>query len=1237
VSLFICFLFAGTSIAQRFTEIPASGTGFEGAYPLSLDWGDFDNDGDLDLAVGDFFIRPDMALYRQTAPFKFENVGGSLPPSRMAIWGDYNGDGWLDFVSTRMEISGEWVSWIFKNDHKGGFTPAVRLDLPSNATFADWGDYDNDGDLDLLVSSYQDTGHKAQVWRNDGFDVFTLTSIDLPESYYSECYFVDLDGDGALDIFVSQKTDDFLFWPAIYKNNGDGTFTLTNRLDTVKQGSSAAFADFDGDGDLDIILTGTTSGANATAVFRNDGNFTFTMLPGPLDPFGYYKPVFADFDNNGTADALIGSETVAPWGKPLQLFLSNAQGQFTDPGELFGYTAELVVRDTAADLDNDGRLDVLEFYQLGGYQTVLFRNDTVLKNVAPNAPTNLHSEATSAGITFSWDASTDTNQKAGFTYNLRVGTKPGADDVMTSMSDPATGWRRVVHMGNTGARRSWTLHIPGGRYYWSVQAIDYSYAGSPFAQEQTVDIPPGAPLVTIADIARPILGDVEFRGVVHPNGGETLAYFEYGTNNFEHSTEPFVLPSNGGYTNLFASVTNLDLGFEWHVRLVASNAFGITRSPEKLFVTDNEAPTIALSITPAQVSVAPMNQTAAIPFVIGDRETPPDSLQVRVESANSNLVPLETLALSGTGTNRSLRVTAGTNTGSVIITLIVTDSLNAEARINLTVTIEKFSSLRFQITSALKAADLNRDGLLDILSAYGTSRFQTNLGQMRFRTSPFNSGYSSAAIFSDFDRDGVLDLAVCSRSSEPTTTFNSGIYFGVDNGLFASTPLIALPFRTRAAFESADLDGDGAPDLLAVGATNSGTLLRGGPLLLYGSANSIAFQPKRIGSRTFDYPALVAGDLDGDGRTDFICTGIVTNNLPPAMYLYHNDGGGNFTESRMTLPGLTAGGLALADIDGDGDLDLAISGSPTTSLTSGAIGAIYKNNGDGTFVLYQTLTPGLHHASVQWGDFDGDGDYDLLVNGYRDNVAPSIQIFVNEDGNFKAMTGLSPVSAGVGASQNGGSAEWADLDGDGDLDILVGGTDGAAIYRNNLNPTNLQPSAPTRLRVRQIGDQIVLEWDAPLDVRTNGITYNVRLGSSSGKDNYVPSMADAVSGKRWITRRGNADNRTQMTISGLPSGRYFWSVQTIGPSYVGSEFAAESTFVTGPDNLRMEAVNFSASGAPLIRVYTPATGQLTIETSSDLLNWVVSQVLPARAGANDFQVILANGRTAVFVRAFLKP
>lgn len=1233
--LLVCLLSVAASVAQRFTEV--SSTGVEGAYPLTLDWGDFDNDGDLDLAVGDLSNLPSMTLYRQTTPFHFENAGAALPPSRMAIWGDYNGDGWLDFVSSRGDNALGSVSWIYKNDQKGGFTQAVRLDLPSSAIFADWGDYDNDGDLDLLVSSYLETGRKAQVWRNDGFDVFTLTAIDLPESYYSECYFVDLDGDGALDIFVTQKTDDFLFWPAIYKNNGDGTFTLTNRLDTVKQGSSASFADFDGDGDLDILLTGATFGTNVTAVFRNDGNFTFTALPGPLDRFGYYKPIFGDFDNNGTPDALIGSETDAPWGKPLQLFLSNTQGQFTDPGELFGYTADLVIRDTFADVDNDGRLDVLEFFSLGDYRTALFRNDTVAKNSAPNAPTNLRSDVTPAGLTFSWDASTDANQKAGHTYNLRVGTTPGADDVMPSMSDPATGRRRVVRIGNTGTRRSWTLHLPSGRYYWSVQAIDYSYAGSPFAQEQAIDVPPGAPLVNIADITRPILGDVEFQGIVHPNGSETIAYFEYGTNNFERSTEPFVLPTNGTYTNLFVAVTNLDLGFEWHVRLVASNAFGLTRSAEKLFVTANEAPTIALSITPAQVSIAPLDQTAEIPFVIGDRETPPDSLRLRVESANWNLVPLENVVLSGSGTNRSLRVTATTNTGPVVLTLIVTDSIGAEARANLTITIEKFSQLRFLISSALRAADVNRDGLLDILSAYGTTRFQTNLGQMRFRNTSFiSSGSSSSALFSDWDRDGILDLAVCSAGANPVT-FSSGFYFGADNGLLASSPVIALPFRARAAFESADFDGDGAPDLLAVGATNSGSLLRAGPLLLCGSANSIGFQPKRIGLRTFDYPALAAGDLDGDGRIDFICTGSGTNSLPPVMYFYHNEGGGNFTESRMTLPGLTAGGLALADIDNDGDLDLAISGSATTSLTTGATAAIYKNNGDGTFTLFQTLTPALHHASVQWGDFDGDGDYDLLLNGYRDNVTPSLQIFLNEDGNFKALTGLAPVPAGVGASQNGGSAEWADLDGDGDLDILIGGTDGAAIYRNNLNPPNLQPSAPTALRVRQLGNRVVLEWDPPTDGPTMGLTYNLRMGSVSKKDNYVPCLADPVSGKRWVTRRGNAEHRHEMTIYGLPPGRYFWSVQSIGPNYVGSAFAPEtSTFITGPDDLRIEAVNFSANGAPIVRIYAPATGQLTIETSSDLSNWTEYRVLQVSAGANDFLLNLPNDQKTIFARAFLK-
>jgi hypothetical protein len=608
-----------------------------------------------------------------------------------------------------------------------------------------------------------------------------------------------------------------------------------------------------------------------------------------------------------------------------------------------------------------------------------------------------------------------------------------------------------------------------------------------------------------------------------------------------------------------------------------------------------------------------------------------------VESSDGNLVPVENVLLSGTGTNRSLRITAGTNTGSVVITVIVADSLNAEARTSLTVTIESFAYLRFQVSSALRAGDLNRDGLLDILSAYGSSRYQTNLGQMRFRTTSLTAGNSSAALFSDWDRDGILDLAICYRF-ETGTAFTSGLYFGANNGLTAPTPLIALPFRGRAAFESGDFDGDGAPDFLAAGATNSGTLLRAGPVILYTSANSLGLQPKRIGLRTFDFTALASGDLDGDGRLDFICTGMTNTGAAPLMFLYNNDSGGNFTESRMSLPGLTAGGLSLADIDNDGDLDLAISGSATTSLTTDAIAAIYKNNGDGTFALYQTIITPLHHASVQWGDFDGDGDYDLLVNGYRNGGTPTIQVLVNDDGNFKALAGLSPVSAGVGASQNGGSAEWADLDGDGDLDILVGGVDGAAIYRNNLNPTNLKPSAPTGLRVRQYEDRIVLEWDAPTDAATMGMTYNVRLGSISGKDNYVPCMADPISGKRWVTRRGNAGQRKEMTISGMRPGRYFWSVQSIGPNYVGSEFSAESSvFITGPDDLRIDAINFSASGAPMFRVNAPASGELTIESTSDLSAWVVSRVMQVHAGANDFQVNLANGQSSLFVRASLKP
>jgi hypothetical protein len=122
----------------------------------------------------------------------------------------------------------------------------------------------------------------------------------------------------------------------------------------------------------------------------------------------------------------------------------------------------------------------------------LLRNTTVNINTIPTPPpllsatTNLHS------VTFIWGDGADANQSGGLTYNLRVGSRPGANDIMSAMSLP-DGTRLLPSAGNVGGNHSWTLtNLTAEACYWSVQAVDNSFAGSVFAPEQKVAVNPSS-------------------------------------------------------------------------------------------------------------------------------------------------------------------------------------------------------------------------------------------------------------------------------------------------------------------------------------------------------------------------------------------------------------------------------------------------------------------------------------------------------------------------------------------------------------------------------------------------------------------------------------------------------------------------------------------------------------------------------------------------------------------------
>jgi hypothetical protein len=110
-------------------------------------------------------------------------------------------------------------------------------------------------------------------------------------------------------------------------------------------------------------------------------------------------------------------------------------------------------------------------------------------NTPPTPPGSLTAHEAGDSLVFSWGPATDSRTPSGgLNYNLRIGTTPGGSQLLPAMADSATGYRRVVQLGNTNHRRAWMIRRPTVSCYWSVQAVDGAFAGSVFAPEQMIEV-----------------------------------------------------------------------------------------------------------------------------------------------------------------------------------------------------------------------------------------------------------------------------------------------------------------------------------------------------------------------------------------------------------------------------------------------------------------------------------------------------------------------------------------------------------------------------------------------------------------------------------------------------------------------------------------------------------------------------------------------------------------------------
>jgi curli biogenesis system outer membrane secretion channel CsgG len=328
---------------------------------------DYDGDGDLDLYLSNGFGDANV-LYSDDGDGTFTPLVTSgtedTGPGRACVAGDYDNDGDPDLYLVNFNAA----NILYRNDGDSTFTPMVGANVGDTGpgVGAAWGDFNNDGNLDLYVVNF----NAANIlYSNDGDGSFTAipgagVGDDGPGHGVAPA---DFDGDGDLDLYVVNENEANV----LYSNDGDSTFTnltFVAGVGDVGSGRSAAWGDFDNDSDLDLYVVNHN---NANALYRNDGDSTFTNVVGAGvgDTGPGYGVVWADFDKDGDLDLYVTNSNQAN-----VLYSNDGDGTFTAaPGAGAGDTgAGRGV--TGGDYDGDGDVDL--YIANSNQANVLYRNDS---------------------------------------------------------------------------------------------------------------------------------------------------------------------------------------------------------------------------------------------------------------------------------------------------------------------------------------------------------------------------------------------------------------------------------------------------------------------------------------------------------------------------------------------------------------------------------------------------------------------------------------------------------------------------------------------------------------------------------------------------------------------------------------------------------------------------------------------------------------------------------------------
>ena len=667
--------------------------------------------------------------------------------------------------------------------------------------------------------------------------------------------------------------------------------------------SAIAFADIDGDGDLDLLLTGLdTTLAPIADLYLNDGLGRFSATTAPFEGVAYSAVAFADIDGDDDPDLLLTglNDVQLPVTK---LYRNHGMGNFNEVGNA---SFEAVSRGAIAfaDVDDDQDLDLL----------ITGRNNDIqpISKLYLNNGAGHFTEDTNfivAGVSQSAVAFED------------VDGENGPDLILTGQDSASQAITKLYLNDSSGG----------------------------FVESAASN------LVGVRE------GSIAFADVDHMDGPDLFI---------------------SGQSNMLEPTANL-----------------FTNDSTGHFFTKNQFPFEGVSY--GEVAFADIDNDNALDLYMLGQFT-------------DELLPIDRLYR---------------NDGMATFSILLDTAFNAYE------------------SSSVAFADVDNDNDPDlyISAVESPTSFKAillkNDGAGNFSqedSSNFISTRAGNIVFVDVNGDNSLDLATIGADSIALPTFR--IYFNDGMGHFSDNTNLNLDTLREGQIAFADIDGDGDQDLFARGQGSVSNQFFTLMFINDGMGNYTETSNSDI--EAFPYGSIAFADVNGDDAPD----------LFTGAKLYLNDGMGNFTESaNNSFTGTSFGSIAFTDIDNDNDQDLFISGG---SSDNQRIAKLYINDGLGDFTEFTDFDfQGVSFSAIAFADVDGDNDQDLLLTGQDSPHSGVTKLYIN-NGVDQSLIFSGPVCTAAdtisigGASPEGGifSGTGVADDGNGQTFTFDVGSLGPGIY-----------------------------------------------------------------------------------------------------------------------------------------------------------------------------------------------